>query len=81
MTLYRETLCEHGFMGSHYICDHLGYPAYNQTEHTDERCHCPGGTREEVAPNIEAAESQHRHTPNDVERIVAAALTPQGATE
>ncbi len=32
-------------------------------------------------PNIKAAESQHRHTPNDVARIVATALTPPGDDE
>ena len=39
MTLYRETPCEHGHMSMH--------PA--------EDTHCPGGSREEVTVDYEAA--------------------------
>ena len=44
MTLYRETPCEHGQIDEHY------YPAYH-----DETMKCPGGFREEVTIDYEAA--------------------------
>lgn len=53
MTLYRETPCEHDYMESHYTCDHIGYPEYNQMHHTN--CQCPGGSREEVTIDYGAA--------------------------
>lgn len=52
--LYRETPCEHGYMEEHYTCDELRYPGYEETSHTDENCHCRGGSREEVIIDYEA---------------------------
>ncbi len=52
---WKETSCEHDYMGSHYTCDAIEAPAYNQINHTNENCHCEGGLREELSFDIEAA--------------------------
>ena len=46
MTLYRETPCEHGYSVAHCLCDYrtVECPGW-----------CPGGSREEVTIDYEAA--------------------------
>ena len=56
--LYRETACEHDYMESHYTCDHVGYQEYNEISHTHQNCQCPGGSREEVTIDYEAAQER-----------------------
>ena len=68
MTLYQETPCGHGYMESHYTCDHIGYPEYNQMPHTNENCWCPGGSREEVTIDLEAI-ALHLHFADESDRL------------
>ena len=79
MTLYRETPCEHGYSVAHCLCDHrtVECPGW-----------CPGGSREEVTVDYEAAAQELMQIrpaiPVDVtfpvKRIVDAALHTERET-
>ncbi len=43
--LILEQPCEHGYLESHYVCDYIGYPEYDQMEHTKGKCRCSDGSR------------------------------------
>ena len=54
MTLYRETPCEHGHMNMH--DRKTGETIWSDTD-PDMKLTCPGGSREEVTINYDAAEA------------------------
>ncbi len=73
MTLWRETLCEHGYAVEH-VQD--GFDS-RQPPHDPPNHVCPGGTRTEVTIDYEAAKAYFRDDLADVVvAAVAAALTP-----
>ena len=59
MTLYRETPCEHGLMDKHdwYVSRPLQHGDSALAGYFDGLC--PGGSREEVTINYEAAIAKH----------------------
>ena len=91
-TLFRETPCEHGSMESHY---------YERKQHSETCnvsacpfCHpCPGGVREEVTIDYEAATEMFREQlarhwgiiwttsgPDEARAVIDAALSPHHYT-